>query len=64
MYKVLPVHDDEDLLEVDIFLGDSDGRELFKALKESPNYTGLPVILYAAGNVHHRLCNRRQMFYS
>lgn len=38
-----------DILLMDIYLGDSDGRELCKSLKGSEQHQGLPIILYSAG---------------
>ncbi|MEO5594127.1 MAG: response regulator [Chitinophagaceae bacterium] len=40
-----------DILLMDIFLGDSDGRKLCKELKNSIAYTGFPVFLYSAGEI-------------
>jgi DNA-binding response OmpR family regulator len=40
-----------DILLMDIFLGDSDGRQLCKQLKGSATYTGFPVFLYSAGEI-------------
>jgi DNA-binding response OmpR family regulator len=40
-----------DVLLMDIFLGDSDGRELCHQLKAEPGYSGFPIILYSAGDV-------------
>jgi DNA-binding response OmpR family regulator len=40
-----------DILLMDIFLGDSDGRQLCKQLKGSGTYTGFPVFLYSAGDI-------------
>jgi DNA-binding response OmpR family regulator len=40
-----------DILLMDIFLGDSDGRYLCKKLKSSATYTGFPVFLYSAGDI-------------
>ena len=40
-----------DIILMDIYLGDSDGRELCRQLKESSEYKHLPVILYSAGNI-------------
>jgi DNA-binding response OmpR family regulator len=40
-----------DVLLMDIFLGDSDGRELCRQLKTEPGYSGFPIILYSAGDV-------------
>lgn len=40
-----------DLILMDIYLGDADGRELCHTLKTSPKYQDIPVILYSAGNI-------------
>jgi DNA-binding response OmpR family regulator len=40
-----------DIVLMDIFLGDSDGRQLCKQLKSSADYTGIPVFLYSAGDI-------------
>jgi len=40
-----------DILIMDVFLGNSDGRNLCRALKESKGYTGFPVFLYSAGDL-------------
>ena len=40
-----------DIVLMDIYLGDSDGRELCKKVKESEEYKDIPVILYSAGNI-------------
>lgn len=43
--------DEPDILLMDIFLGDSDGRQLCKELKSSAAYTGFPILLYSAGEI-------------
>jgi DNA-binding response OmpR family regulator len=40
-----------DIIIMDIFLGDADGRDLCRKYKESANAHSLPVILYSAGNI-------------
>lgn len=40
-----------DIVILDIFLGDSDGRILCKKLKESKEFGTIPVILYSAANI-------------
>ena len=40
-----------DIILLDIFLGDSDGRTLCYNLKLQPAYENIPVILYSAGYV-------------
>ncbi|MEO5684895.1 MAG: response regulator [Chitinophagaceae bacterium] len=40
-----------DLLLMDIFLGDSDGRQLCKQMKNSGQYSDVPVLLYSAGEI-------------
>lgn len=43
--------DKPDIVLMDIYLGDSDGRELCRKLKNTEEYSGIPVILYSAGNI-------------
>ena len=38
-----------DIIVMDIFLGDTDGRSLCYSLKTSDNFKAIPVILYSAG---------------
>ena len=40
-----------DLVLLDIFLGDADGRTLCHEMKLQPAYENIPVILYTAGHV-------------
>ena len=40
-----------DIVLMDIYLGDCDGRDLCQKFKKSATYPGIPVILYSAGNV-------------
>jgi DNA-binding response OmpR family regulator len=40
-----------DIVLMDIYLGDSDGRELCRTLKNSASFQDIPVILYSAGNI-------------
>lgn len=40
-----------DLILLDIFLGDADGRNLCRQLKAESDVKHIPVILYSAGNV-------------
>ena len=40
-----------DIILLDIFLGDSDGRTLCHKMKLQPAYENIPVILYSAGYV-------------
>ena len=40
-----------DMVLMDIYLGDSDGRNLCRKLKNSHEYSAIPVILYSAGNI-------------
>ena len=42
-----------DIILLDIFLGDADGRALCYNLKLQPAYENIPVILYSAGYVPH-----------
>jgi DNA-binding response OmpR family regulator len=43
--------DKPDIVLMDIYLGDCDGRNLCQNLKKSDIYADIPVILYSAGNV-------------
>ena len=40
-----------DIILLDVFLGDSDGRNLCQNLKTGSEYHDIPVILYSAGNI-------------
>jgi DNA-binding response OmpR family regulator len=40
-----------DIILMDIYLGDADGRELCQNLKSSDEFGHIPVILYSAGNI-------------
>jgi DNA-binding response OmpR family regulator len=40
-----------DIVLMDIYLGDCDGRKLCYDLKKTEKYAGIPVILYSARNV-------------
>lgn len=40
-----------DVLVMDIFLGNEDGRSLCREVKDREEYSTLPVLLYSAGNV-------------
>lgn len=40
-----------DIILMDIFLGDTDGRQLCRQLKTSSSFSHIPVILYSAGNI-------------
>lgn len=40
-----------DLVLMDIYLGDADGRTLCHELKNSSKYKNIPVILYSAGHI-------------
>ena len=40
-----------DIVLMDIYLGDCDGRKLCHDFKKTEEYAGIPVILYSAGNV-------------
>ena len=40
-----------DLVLMDIYLGDADGRELCNSLKSSTQFKNIPVILYSAGHI-------------
>jgi DNA-binding response OmpR family regulator len=41
-----------DIVLMDIYLGDSDGRELCRELKSTRQFQNIPVILYSAGNIN------------
>ena len=51
--QVMPILDTKtpDVLVMDIFLGECDGRDLCKKVKEIERYASLPVLLYSAGEV-------------
>jgi DNA-binding response OmpR family regulator len=40
-----------DIVLMDIYLGECDGRDLCLDLKGRSNYSNIPVILYSAGNI-------------
>ena len=40
-----------DLILLDIFLGDADGRTLCLQLKQAPAYKDIPIMLYSAGHI-------------
>ena len=40
-----------DIIVMDIYLGDADGRILCKELKTTTDYAEIPVILYSAGTI-------------
>ena len=40
-----------DVLLLDVFLGNTNGQDLSKAIKTSPELKDIPIILYSAGNV-------------
>jgi len=42
-----------DIVLLDIFLGDADGRNLCYQMKLQPAYENIPVILYSAGYIPH-----------
>lgn len=44
-------NDRPDIVVMDIFLGDSDGRDLCLQIKNEEKYSTLPVLLYSAGNI-------------
>jgi len=43
--------DSPDMILMDIYLGDSDGRVLCHQLKNMDNFKHIPVLLYSAGNI-------------
>jgi DNA-binding response OmpR family regulator len=51
--SVLPILQNKrpDVLVMDIFLGNHDGRSLCRQVKDRDEYSTLPVLLYSAGNV-------------
>lgn len=40
-----------DLIVLDIYLGDADGRELCRQLKNTEEFSDIPVVLYSAGHI-------------
>lgn len=40
-----------DIVLMDIYLGDGDGRSLCKQLKNTEEYSDIPIVLYSAGNI-------------
>jgi DNA-binding response OmpR family regulator len=40
-----------DLVVLDIYLNDADGRELCRQLKKTEEFSGTPVLLYSAGHI-------------
>lgn len=40
-----------DIILMDIYLGNADGRILCQQIKSDPNFRDLPIILYSAGNI-------------
>jgi len=40
-----------DIILLDVFLGDTDGRSLCQLVKTDPEYRDIPVILYSAGYI-------------
>ncbi|MEO5562496.1 MAG: response regulator [Chitinophagaceae bacterium] len=40
-----------DIILMDIYLGDSDGRDLCRTIKSTKEFQDIPVILYSAGNI-------------
>jgi DNA-binding response OmpR family regulator len=40
-----------DIILLDVFLGDTDGRSLCQLVKTDPEYHDIPVILYSAGYI-------------
>jgi CheY-like chemotaxis protein len=51
--KVLNVVKDvqPDIILMDIYLGNIDGRDISKRLKTSDQFRSIPIILYSAGNI-------------
>jgi len=50
LWESLGTHD-PDVILMDIYLGDADGRQLCLKLKTTDRYRHIPVILYSAGNI-------------
>ena len=40
-----------DLIVMDIYLGQHDGRELARQLKADPKFAAIPILLYSAGHI-------------
>ena len=40
-----------DIILLDIFLGDADGRTLCQQLKQVTDYKSIPIVLYSAGHI-------------
>jgi DNA-binding response OmpR family regulator len=40
-----------DMILLDIYLGDTDGRSLCRQLKNTEEFSDIPVLLYSAGNI-------------
>jgi DNA-binding response OmpR family regulator len=51
--QFMPVLEAEtfDIVVMDVFLGECDGRSLCKQVKSMKEYSSLPVLLYSAGNI-------------
>ena len=51
--KVVPTVEDisPDIILMDIYLGNTDGRNICKNLKTTDKFQDIPVILYSAGNI-------------
>ena len=51
--QFMPVLEAElpDVVVMDVFLGECDGRTLCKQVKSMEQYASLPVLLYSAGNI-------------
>lgn len=46
------------IVVMDIFLGDSDGRDLCREAKSRPEFSAIPVILYSAGNINKSMIDQ------
>ena len=54
-----------DIVLLDVFLNDADGRELCYQLKSDPLYDHIPVALYSAGHMSNStIINSRPSFFS
>jgi DNA-binding response OmpR family regulator len=47
-----------DIILLDVFLGDTDGRTLCQVVKTDPEYKHIPVILYSAGYISNSSISR------
>jgi len=45
------LHNEPDIILMDIYLTKADGRDICRQLKENKNFAHIPVVLYSAGNI-------------